>query len=347
MAAMNCFIYEIKQPNYGLYMPNIIEVSSLPIIGWSGGIPTFSMTGSESSILWKIAEKSTFEIYSLQHLEFHYPETKAKGSWVSGNVKAFAKKAKTPRTYHLSFIKKVIRSLTKKGFVEVSSNPTQDRMKKNVAITLPGLIYYLQHTGLEETNLNRVLNHHSRKLPFLKYWNNLTNDQRAYCHEALFRTVQTFNEIEKVEFLVKPFNFRFTGYLESREKLAEKESANLNGNLRDNTIIDLLRKTEELKNAYIAYLIAMDIHVFSTIESKDIQYNLPKLKAQSELSFLDGTQNKDANLPYSEAIKNFVPKFSTIEYFFTGLLIYNLLWRKLKDSETERKEFDFEVRYFS
>jgi DNA-binding PadR family transcriptional regulator len=334
-------------------MRRLLEVNSPPIMERTFISPFtnererfsgFSMSDSEILVLSHIAIKQNpIEIFNLQHEEFTYPKITRVfcDNWIEDGIERYKEKTGKSRSFNLSYIKKMIKSLQKKGFVEKRSSPDADRMKKTVSITLPGLIYYLQLTGLNLIMQN--LSKHENLMPFLKYWEDITKETPC-AKEVLWKTIDNFNGVQEAEFLIDSFKFNFKSYLESDIRLWRKESTMLDMKYRNNILDNYLRNNEELRNSYIAYLALLDIRTLTRVANSEIKNYTPKLKSEQEFSLLEDKPLHSYPLFQGGLIKEFFPKYGSIEYFFTGLFLYNLIWGNLKE-EIIHEDFNYQIKY--
>ena len=62
------------------------------------------------------------------------------------------------------------------------------------------------------------------------------------------------------------------------------------------------------------------------VESEEIPKILPQLDAETEFAYFRPELANQGSLFQDGRLKNYVPKYSTLEYFLTGLFVKNLLW---------------------
>jgi hypothetical protein len=317
-------------------MKRLLEINSPPIIeraiNETSLAISFSITDSEIIILSYLAQnQNPIEIFTLQRKEFTYPKITREfvDNWLSDGINRYNEKTGKSRKYPLSFIKKIINILQKKGFAEKRSAPDTDRMKKTVNITLPGLIYYLQLTGLDSIMQNSAK--HEILMPFLKYWEKIVTRSPS-AREVLWKTINNFYEIQEAEFQIKDLGLKFRAFLERDSILDSMEYTILKANYRNNNLTDYLVHNEELKKSYIAYLSLLDIRSLSKVSNLGNKDQLQLLKSEQEYAVLEGILKTDG-LFQGGLLKEFFPKYGKIEYFFTGMFIFNLMWEKLESAK--------------
>jgi hypothetical protein len=101
-----------------------------------------------------------------------------------------------------------------------------------------------------------------------------------------------------------------------------------------------------LRNSYIAYLAVHNIWQLSGKNFRDIESH-NSLKSETELAYFENRQIDSNPLFKGDRLLEFFPKYASIEYFFTGMFVENLLWNKKPVKETkEAKIPDFEVELY-
>jgi hypothetical protein len=83
-----------------------------------------------------------------------------------------------------------------------------------------------------------------------------------------------------------------------------------------------------LRETYIAYLITEDFQKLSDMSETDIKTKLPILKSVTELARFEKDENGSISLFSEKGLSRFFPKYGSIEYYFTGMFVFNLLWDK-------------------
>ena len=94
--------------------------------------------------------------------------------------------------------------------------------------------------------------------------------------------------------------------------------------------VNFLENNLELRNSYISYLATHDIF-FLTSEKKwsEIDSCLSDLESEKALAFLEKRNIHDKSLFMSgKRLRKFFPRFATVEYFFTGMLMEKLLLKE-------------------
>jgi len=119
--------------------------------------------------------------------------------------------------------------------------------------------------------------------------------------------------------------------------------------VRDEDITKYLRGKEaaSLRDAYIAYLITKDIQRLSRESKDDVKRLLNELESEKELAYFEKRQVGPNPIFKGGRLKEFLPKYAGIEYFFTGMFVENLLWsKKAVKKAKETKTSDFEVEFY-
>ena len=202
-----------------------------------------------------------------------------------------------------------------------------EKLKKKIicALTFNGFHVYLQSRSKEAEHLDRAIKSNPELLPFSKYWSEIVHIVRKnMARQSLAKVVsqQIFRSRAKIEkinlqfdsFLVKPSPV----FPQIGEKKHNKEFA------------DYLSTNHELRNSYVSYLAVHDVS-FLTHQNKwsEIDSILSNLESEKALAFFEKRKIQDSPLFIpGTRLKEFFPKFATIEYFFTGMLMEKLLWKK-------------------
>jgi len=339
-------------------MKKIIRFSFFQIVAEKDvavGLPTLEMEESEIRILWALCEKGPKSIYNLKEktkffLQGYWP----KRVWINlpdttaEEAKRMLKDLHEPTTYHRSSIYRIVRGLSNKNLAETSRDTSGPRIKTVVKPTFEGLILYLQNP-FEKQKLKNIWTHYSKMIPFSDKWNSmvtLLGEER--CFETLEQTVKDFVDIRRVKFLIRPLKMTFEGFLESPKILfasIEEEDFVLE---RDEVVTTYLKgKTARiLRNAYVAYLAVNDIRKLCWKSKEELEKLLSKLESEKELAYFEKRQVGSNPLFKEGRIKEFLPRYSGIEWFLTGMFVKNLLWHKRAIEKQENKIYDFEVEFY-
>jgi hypothetical protein len=100
---------------------------------------------------------------------------------------------------------------------------------------------------------------------------------------------------------------------------------------RNDPLVTSFLESEEavfLREAYIAYLISEDFQQLCTLNETDIKNKLPTLKSFTEFARLEKNKNGNVSLFSQKGLSRFFPKYGSIEYYFSGMLVFNLLLGK-------------------
>jgi hypothetical protein len=71
-----------------------------------------------------------------------------------------------------------------------------------------------------------------------------------------------------------------------------------------------------------------DFQKLCNLDETEIRAKLPKLKSVTEFAILEKNDNASTSLFSSKGLSRFFPKYESIEYYFTGMFVFNLLWEK-------------------
>jgi len=220
--------------------------------------------------------------------------------------------------------KRVLRhakNLVQKGLLQSEKLERRDIL----SLTFDGFHAYLQDKSEEYEHLDRAIKSNSKLLPFAKYWSEIAQIVgenvvsqglvKAVSHQ-IFRSPARIEKIklEFDSFLVEPKPI----FPQTEEKKLNKEFA------------DFLSKNLEMRNSYVSYLATHDIF-FLTSEKKwsEIDSCLDNLESEKALAFFEkrNIHNKPIFIPGTR-LKEFFPRFATIEFFFTGMLMEKVLWKE-------------------
>ena len=99
--------------------------------------------------------------------------------------------------------------------------------------------------------------------------------------------------------------------------------------------MSFLQKDEAvlLREAYVAYLVANDFKRLGNMNEAEIITKIPTLKSVTEMANLEKNTHESMNLFTEKGFSRFFPKYDSIEWYFTGMFVFNMLWEKkpLKD----------------
>jgi hypothetical protein len=204
------------------------------------------------------------------------------------------------------------------------------KRKQVFALTFNGFLVYLRDRNKKDEHLNRAIELNSKFLPFAKYWSEIVQViGKNIVRQGLARTVsqQIFRnpaEIEKI-------NLEFDSFLVNpRPTFPQTVKNKLNKDF-----VNFLENNLELRNSYISYLATHDIF-FLTSEKKwsEIDSYLSKLESEKALAFFEKRNIHDKPIFISEKrLREFFPRFATVEYFFTGMLMEKLLLKENRVDE--------------
>lgn len=308
-------------------------------------VPTMHMSEIEIYVIWVLGEEGPKSIYSIAHKARELPEIHPFFSDMDWK-KRFRKKQRYER-YDYHPVYDTVKKLKLRGLVQ--DQGLQNEEREAVGLTFLGIMFYLQH--LEDTEkgigerINHTLKHYSNLIPFSTEWRSLTEhlgDRK--CKKALEDTIKEFR-LHKARFNVRSLNLKFDSY--AKRFLRNEVTSNVEYE-RDKKASDFLGTGEAniLMHSYIAYLALEDLGLLSGKTIKDMREMHETLKSEEELAYFEKRKTDHNSLFCGERLKEFLPEYSSMEHFFTGMFVESLIKTKkrLKTKETETP--DFEVEYY-
>jgi len=204
------------------------------------------------------------------------------------------------------------------------------KRKQVFALTFNGFLVYLRDRNKEDEHLNRTIELNSKLLPFAKYWSEIVHVVgKNIVSQGLARTVS--QQIYRSPAKIERINLEFDSFLAKPRPIFPQTVKNkLNKDL-----VNFLENNLELRNSYISYLATHDIF-FLTSEKKwsEIDSYLSKLESEKALAFFEKRNIHDKPIFMSEKrLREFFPRFATVEYFFTGMLMEKLLLKENRVDE--------------
>ena len=235
--------------------------------------------------------------------------------------------------------KKILRhadKLVKMGLLQYK----KPKRKEVLALTFDGFHIYLQNTFIQEPDkearhLDEAITANSKLLPFARYWNEIVRivgKKTAYqsvagaIKQQIFRNPVNIGEI----------NLKFDSFLIRPRPIFPKISKRKH----DIEVADFISRSQELRDSYIAYLAVHDIFYLTSHERlSEIDLNRADLESEKALDFLERRNTRRKLLLKSRTrLREFFPRFATIECFFTGMLMEKLLWKEWRVNEISSKE---------
>jgi len=211
--------------------------------------------------------------------------------------------------------------LVKMGLLQLK----KPKRKEVFALTFNGFYVYLQDRVKGDKHLDSAVESNSKLLPFSKYWSEIVQILgQNIVRQSLLEVVlpQIYRSSAKIE----KINLEFDSFLvEPKPIFPQTEEKKLN-----KEFADFLSKNLELRNSYVSYLATHDIF-FLTSEKKwsEIDSCLNNLESEKALAFFEKRNIQNRPIFISKArLKEFFPRFATLEYFFTGMLMEKLLWKE-------------------
>jgi hypothetical protein len=257
-----------------------------------------------------------------------------------------------PADYYRSTIDDSIRKLEDKSLVKIL-----DKVSKRTRIaglTFSGLIWYLQNAKggfthifdyysklfpLRTVKKHLLCEEYENLLPFLPLWKSMSKTLgEAMCIEKLEKTAKDFFAIEHTKLKIEALDIEVEEYLQlpppSWMKMLDLEYYNrftqrCNGE-RNQKVVNFLKKPENLKllNSYIAYLAMYDLSEISKLSREEIIKVQSNLNSEIELAYFEGREIGVNSILSKERLLEYFPRYSEIQYLFTGMFVHDLIWSK-------------------
>lgn len=235
--------------------------------------------------------------------------------------------------------KKILRHADK--LVKIELLQYKKPKRKNVlALTFDGFHVYSQNAFRQEPDkearhLDEAITANSKLLPFAKYWNEIV---RIVGKKTAYQSVAEAIEQQIFRYPVNmsEINLKFDSFLIRPRPIFPKISKRK----YDIEVADFVSRSQELRNSYIAYLAVHDFF-YSASDERLSQADLDRADLESEkaLDFFERRSTRRKVLLKSKTrLREFFPRFATIEWFFTGMLMEKLLWKEWRVNEISSKE---------
>jgi len=309
--------------------------------------PTLNIDEAELNILWFLGKEGPKSIYELGNTKYELPRHLPASVWCL-DAKEWDKRSEKKMTYHYSFVHKTVRKLEREGLVSTIKDTSGDRIKRTVKLTFQGLFLYMENSD-DKNKFIHALEHYPTFIPFAEQWNSILKhlgEERVT--KALELTFKGFH-VDKVKFHVRSLKMEFEGFLETDLILSSLTSQSEQViRQRDKEVERYLKRNEALilKNSYIAYLAAQDIDFLSGRDETEVESLLDKLESEEELALLEEKEGIRSQLFKGKRLKEFLPRYADVEYFFTGRFVKNLLWQEsVVIQKSNNKPSPFEVEY--
>lgn len=247
-------------------------------------------------------------------------------------------------------IEREIEPLTNSGLVKELHYYFHKTETKIIGLTFKGLLWYFRESGKPTHTKDRIdlffrgykepyayrskhrknrfiVESYKELIPFCPLWYKMVRQIGKECLDRLELTVNNFYVGEKTAFSIEPLGLGIETY------------PNYSGELFDGVffpsrvrplVMSYLQSEEALllREAYVAYLITEDFQKLGNVNETDIKIKLPKLKSVNELASLEKNVNGNVSLFSEKGLLRFSHTYENIEYYFTGMFVFNLLWEK-------------------
>jgi hypothetical protein len=315
-------------------------------------IPTIHLTECEIYILWTLGEEGPMSIYALSNKSRSLPEIHPV---FKPHPDIWKREMEEPKSFDHHFVHTKVGELLRLKLIQKQQvpkpvprpekkrkkgrkrlKPSLQEFEKGVGLTFLGLMFYLQNLEKPKRSstekLKYALGKYKTLIPFSEQWDSLTKDlEEERCKRAFAKTVKEFVDIQNVELRVPSASLVFDGFLKRNTPTNSAEVETKVVRERDNEVARCLEKKEmsTLRDCYIAYLAVKDIYQLPEETAEDVRF-FEGLESEKELAYLEGRNINVDSLFKGNRLREFLPKYAGIEYFFTGIFVENLLWNKEK-----------------
>jgi hypothetical protein len=244
-------------------------------------------------------------------------------------------------------IERKIEPLKNAGLIQEPHYYFHKKSTRMLEITFEGLIWYFREIAAvskrriirffksyQEPYLykskhrkNRyLLESYKRLIPFCPLWKGMVKQIGDKCLDKLTMPVSNFYVDEKTLFKIESLDL----YVETFPNYSGELTDRIYHFERDPIIVSYLKREEAtlLREAYIAYLVNEDLNFLRYMNADKIEQELPTLKSTKEFAFFESVDKSLECLLSKNGMNEFFPKYSGIEYYFTGMFVNNLLWNK-------------------
>jgi hypothetical protein len=327
-------------------------------------IPTIHLTECEIYILWTLGEEGPMSIYALAKRSRFLPKI---SPVLEPDPSIWNSKMEENKGHDYHSVHTKVRELLRQGLIQKQpvlkakrrkpgrkkQIPKNQEPEEGIGLTFLGLMFYFQNLekfyGSSDEELGHVLNKCKMLIPLPEQLNLLSEDLKERCKRAFAKTVKEFVDIQNVELRVPSASLVFDGFLKRNTPTNSAEVETKVVRERDNEMARCLEKKEmsTLRDCYIAYLAVKDIYQLPEETAEDVRF-FEGLESEKELAYLEG-RNINADLLFKgNRLREFLPKYAGIEYFFTGMFVENLLWNEkpARKAKEETRTPDFEVEFY-
>ena len=282
----------------------------------------------ELDIICFLAENGPHSVYDMFKGPIIQKKPKKPGRPPRGKREKLFPKRKSDETVPFEY-KRILRHAN--NLVNMNLLQLKKLNRKNIlSLTFNGFYIYLQDRIKTDQHFDTAIRSNSGLLPFSEYWNEIVqivgqNVTSQGLREAVYQ--QIYRSSSKI----KQIDLEFEHFLvEPRPIFPQIVERKLNKDF-----IDFLSKNLVLRNSYVSYLATHDIF-FLTSKKKwsEIDSYLSKLESEKALAFFEKRSIHDKSLFMSGIrLREFFPRFATVEYFFTGMLMEKLLLKENRVDE--------------
>lgn len=277
--------------------------------------PGLDLDDSEKIIIYKLAQNgpSNSENELAKRMKFFLKE---QPKWKASSQ-------------HNSLVRAAIRRLQQKGFVKTNKTRCENCENIKVELTFHGLFLYLyQRCDMEEDYWN-AYKKNRYLFPFNSLWDKMWIRFEEDMRSAFDKTLRKCRQLKREEFSIDALDAKFEGFIKWRSIITSKEETKAIERKRNMVFLSFLKdqNSKELLMSYIAYLIIQDMPKIQGKTKSQIESLVFELQSEKELALLENRQIKSNSLLIANRIGEFFPKYGSVEFFFTGMFVNNLLWK--------------------
>jgi hypothetical protein len=246
-------------------------------------------------------------------------------------------------------VRRAIEELERDGLVKTISNSKSKAQV--VSLTFHGVYWYLKYGGNDKKINARIkdvflitLRQQKKKrltkkellgktveepLSFIKQWAFLRTKWEEKFDNSIVEIINYSCIDDKKQREIKTLNIHLETFFWYRDFTKPKlpTDVTLERNF-DVASFLMAGKAEYFKEAYIAFLLNGDINFLSSVDEGDIEKYLSNLDSFRELLYFEKNKTTPKQFFSNDSLKRFLPKYSELEHYFTGMIVDKMLWDK-------------------